>query len=233
MDEFTQMIFSEHGRTFRFVLPRLIDARAIAYNMHQRVIDYFVDIAKGRKINYIVDVGAHIGMFALPYTVMFPDAAILCLEPSSSNYPYLKFNCKDCPQIETRRIVAHNQTAKIRISAPTVLQRSDVSHDANSGLISVYGKSDKYAEIVNADTLDNIVKRKVDWLKIDVEGHELAVLDGAERIISRDRPILQIEVRDENQKMAHRTANGLMDSVIKIGYVMRGAITADIIFVPK
>jgi len=41
--------------------------------------------------------------------------------------------------------------------------------------------------------LDELVEQPVGFMKIDVEGHELAVLRGAERILRADRPVLLIE----------------------------------------
>ena len=233
MDDFTQLICHEYGKTYRWAMPRLVLARTIAYNMQRRVIDYFREVAGDRKINYIVDVGACFGAFAIPYTVTFPKADILCIEPSKENYPFLLFNTKDLPQIETVKLIVHNKKVMASISAPTSLQRKEPDHDIDTGLITVYGRSEKYAEVVQADTLDNIVKRKVDWLKIDVEGSELSVLEGSERIITQDRPILQVEVRDENQIMANKSAARLLLAITKMGYSVRGSITADIIFVPK
>jgi hypothetical protein len=49
---------------------------------------------------------------------------------------------------------------------------------------------------VDATTLDDFFAAKQrfpDFLKIDVEGHELAVLEGAKRILQRHRPAVLVE----------------------------------------
>jgi FkbM family methyltransferase len=225
MDKFAQITFHEHGRDFRVAAPRLVQTRAIAYNMQQKVINYLRHIARNREMNYMVDVGACYGAFALPYLVMFPDADILCLEPAKTNYQFLEFNTKDIDNIEIRKIAANDEKGDLHIAGPTTLQRSEPEYDLDSGLISVYGESNRFSEIVPADTLDNIVTRPVDWLKIDVEGHEIPVLRGAERILREDRPILQIEIREENQLMARQTGAILLMTVVRYDYALSLIIT--------
>ena len=50
-------------------------------------------------------------------------------------------------------------------------------------------------EIVNCQTvtLDGFIQGKIGVIKIDVEGHDLAVLQGARELILRDRPVLLVE----------------------------------------
>lgn len=45
--------------------------------------------------------------------------------------------------------------------------------------------------------LDDEVKERVEFIKIDVDGMELEVLDGCRALISRDRPKIMIEVQQE------------------------------------
>ena len=52
---------------------------------------------------------------------------------------------------------------------------------------------------VESRTLDSFAFDEVDLIKIDVEGHELAVLAGANETISRNRPWLIVEVWDESR----------------------------------
>lgn len=47
--------------------------------------------------------------------------------------------------------------------------------------------------------MDDIVKERVGFVKIDVEGHEREVLDGATRIIETDRPCFLIEIEERHK----------------------------------
>lgn len=64
--------------------------------------------------------------------------------------------------------------------------------------------------------LDALVDEAVNLIKIDVEGRELDVLNGARRIIHQYRPIIFIEVRDENVSYFLRLVAELDYSVIEI-----------------
>lgn len=47
--------------------------------------------------------------------------------------------------------------------------------------------------VVRRATLDQLVNEPVGFIKIDVEGHELSVLKGAQGILIRDKPVIQVE----------------------------------------
>jgi FkbM family methyltransferase len=64
---------------------------------------------------------------------------------------------------------------------------------------------------VETRTLDSFELEKVDLLKIDVEGHEMAVLAGATRTIRRCLPWLIIEALDDQQ-------GRVRDVVLPLGY---------------
>ena len=68
-------------------------------------------------------------------------------------------------------------------------------HRANvASLNSVDGDADKIKVPVAAIDAEGF--SDVRFIKIDVEGHELAVLQGAEETITRDRPIILLEIND-------------------------------------
>ena len=54
---------------------------------------------------------------------------------------------------------------------------------------------------VKVVALDNVVKEKVTFIKLDVEGAELKALQGAEKIILRDKPKLAISVYHKMEDM--------------------------------
>jgi FkbM family methyltransferase len=78
-------------------------------------------------------------------------------------------------------------------------------------------------EVVADEGLD-----RVDLLKIDVEGAELAVLAGAHRTLDRHRPLVLVESDDLHQARYDATAQDVLDAVVAHGYEVfryrRGAL---------
>jgi FkbM family methyltransferase len=70
--------------------------------------------------------------------------------------------------------------------------------------LNLLSKHSNYKEYtVKVDTLDNLItSSNIGFIKIDVEGHELNVLQGCERIIIENRPVFLVECMDEHRKNA-------------------------------
>ena len=86
--------------------------------------------------------------------------------------------------------------------------------------------------MVQADTLDNIADGRVDFLKIDVEGAEALVFAGAKRIMTKDRPVIAIELSTRNIEMAGHTVYDYQDYFKTLGYILVGRYRGDSIMVP-
>ncbi|NPA60305.1 MAG: FkbM family methyltransferase, partial [Epsilonproteobacteria bacterium] len=54
---------------------------------------------------------------------------------------------------------------------------------------TIYGKGTQSVEV---DTIDNILKERVDYIKMDIEGAEQDAIDGAKQSIKKYKPILAI-----------------------------------------
>ena len=61
--------------------------------------------------------------------------------------------------------------------------------------------------------LDDLKLDGVGFIKIDVEGHELNVLEGARNFFATNRPVCLIECRDRNKHQVEEFFTGL-----NIGY---------------
>ncbi|HDY98141.1 MAG TPA: FkbM family methyltransferase [Pseudomonas sabulinigri] len=99
----------------------------------------------------------------------------------------------------------------------------DVSDD-HQGLASLYGENEGQAPIqyVNVTTLDEVTSSlslaPIDLIKIDVEGGELACLQGAERVLRRSRPMLIVEVQKFSARQAGWDVDELFRYLQRFGY---------------
>lgn len=70
--------------------------------------------------------------------------------------------------------------------------------------------------------LDDYDLDRVGFMKIDVEGHELSVLRGAEQTIRRGKPILLMELEDRHHPHAVEEANRFLSALGYRGYFLTG-----------
>lgn len=133
-----------------------------------------------------VDVGAHIGTTSLPYSRLFSD--VIAFEPNPVSHGFFLENIKN------------NQLKNITLFNKGVYNKTTTcmvrKHGENSGCyyIEECGKNEKSIDTVKLDDVE--YKSQVDFIKIDTEGSELYVLEGAAETIARDKPLLQVETNE-------------------------------------
>ena len=222
------------GKMFNIKSPSKVALSGALGHLAPETSHLFMRLAeKVKPIKYVVDVGANLGATTLLFNRAFPDARILAIEPVELNYGYLLHNTQGVSNITPLRMAASDKRSLIKISMPTSEQRPDIHRRfGNSGLYSVFGKDEEHSEMVQADTLDNIVDGKVDFLKIDVEGAEALVLAGAKRIMTEDRPVLVIELRTRNIEMAGNTVYEYQAYFRTLGYILVGRYRGDDVLCP-
>lgn len=136
----------------------------------------------------VVDVGANVGANSVVLALQL-GVEIWAFEPEPENFRRLEGN------------VALNDLQNIRIIQSAVSAVNGVSQirpgpDSNPGLAALSDDSD-YSK-VSLVTLDSVFRmRRVSMLKIDVEGHELGVLEGAKNVLIRDKPLIFVELLTE------------------------------------
>jgi FkbM family methyltransferase len=143
----------------------------------------------------LFDVGANQGAFTRLFARRFPNARIWCFEPAAATRKLLVANLADLP---TAKVMPFGLSAQ-----PGLAQL--YSDAEGSGLASVYprqlddlpGQAPlKAAETIELRTLDEVCAAegidRIDYLKLDIEGHELEALRGAARLMG-DRRIRCIQ----------------------------------------
>ncbi|MEQ8247918.1 MAG: FkbM family methyltransferase [Alphaproteobacteria bacterium] len=106
-----------------------------------------------------------------------------------------------------------NQTGVVEFRVP---RYGKGSYSNQGGTLSAIKVNDDYAALpVNAERLDALGLTDIGFIKIDVEGFETEVLEGAREIIARDRPTLMIEIEEKHTQVPIEDA---LAGVVALGY---------------
>jgi FkbM family methyltransferase len=147
----------------------------------------------------LVDVGANVGVFAYYLSRLAgPSGAVYAFEAQPELGPHLEAVAASFG-LENLRVV--NRGASSR---PGILRMQRTG--AGSGQASFHHEPDSALEAIEVPvtTLDAFFSdtphAPIRLIKCDVEGHELEVFRGAERILRDDGPVLLFECHDEQAR---------------------------------
>ena len=157
---------------------------------HATSSDYIIRNLFNKDLKLIIfDIGANIGQSAEKYAFFYKNATIYSFEPLIKEYEILK--TKDIKNLKPFNIGFSNKKTKENFF---VNQSS-----ATSSLLPLSENAEKVWQInrlknidrliCNFDTLDNFCKemniKNIDFMKIDTQGSEYLVLDGAKELLSK------------------------------------------------
>jgi len=226
--------FGFHGKELQIESP---DAQMLAASIWRFAAPNFfenISVIGLPPVDRIVDIGACIGSYSLLFHEIWPDAEIWAIEPSSRNFDYLVRNTSHIPNIHHLQLAIGEAEYKHTIAIPTLEQKTHMNYgDGNCGIMSLFGESDLFREEVQVCKLDDII----DWcnfIKIDTEGYEYRVIQGASRILDTCRPSILMECEGPNMKMAHIEVDDLFRLLFSHGYVaLNMKIHNDVPLLPK
>ena len=137
----------------------------------------------------LFDVGANVGNYSASLLGSFPRGFIHAFEPHPGNYARL------LEKAVAGNMKCHNMAVGESKGSLTLYDRADHNGSAHASLheavISELHGQKVVAHEVSVETLDEIAEREgvefIDYLKIDTEGNEFAVLKGASRLLREER----------------------------------------------
>ena len=155
------------------------------------------------KIEYFLDIGAHMGFYSI--NLSKKKLKVYAFEPVKSNYEQLESNklLNNFSNLEIYNFALSNENKKIIMWVPDLNKTGGFSiFDERDEEIKKYDK--KSIKKINSiskkgDEIFNIVNKKI-AIKIDVERHELSVLEGMQDLITKNKIILQIELFDKRKE---------------------------------
>ncbi len=142
------------------------------------LVEYHPNALKGSCL----DIGANIGNHTVYFSKFFNK--VLSFEPNPHSFKLLKVNTENYENI----LISNFGLSNSRRSATFFTSKSNIG---GSGL---HGESVDEIQ-VQLETLDelNLNKENISFIKIDIEGHELQVLDGGSNFFKEYSPIVVFE----------------------------------------
>jgi FkbM family methyltransferase len=153
-------------------------------------LELFIKFLKSNHINLneitTLDVGANIGNHSVYFSKYFKE--VISFEPNKKVYDVLKINTEEITNITAFNLGLSdsNRSEKFEYNNENHGGGSVIlTNDPNGAIINV--------DLIKLDDFEFVKSKKIDIIKIDVEGHELSVLVGASNIIKLNFPIILFE----------------------------------------
>jgi FkbM family methyltransferase len=141
---------------------------------------YKLEAAKrrGLKVKCAVDGGAATGNWALELKRIYPEAAVLCVEPRADAQEALRRLARENPGIHVADVLLGPREDQIQFNE---------SRDQSSVLNDSSGKPFGRTTLAKMTTLDRLIEEhKLPWpdlIKLDLQGYELEALRGGGRCL--------------------------------------------------
>lgn len=156
-----------------------------------------------------VDAGANIGYFSL-LMAKWGASKVYSFEPFPETAAKFRANLSLNPSLSAR--IELCDCALSNYCGTTNMTSPDKD---NCGCNRIEGTGD-----IKVSTLDEFCRNKerIDLIKIDVEGTEIALLDGARETLSRLRPVLMVEINQGTLQHYGKNSAELVSMLKSFGY---------------
>lgn len=167
-----------------------------------------------------VDIGANVGTYTVE--LQKNSRKVICIEPLKENIRYLKHLIKKNVKIYNCGVSNKNKSEYIYVpkfnfnfeNALATLNYKNINTFKQIKRVKI--KLKKFDQIVS--NLSAI--KDIDFIKIDVEGHELEVLKGMSKFLKKSKPIFLIEIEKNHNKNFNKVFSFLMKKKYKT-YILK------------
>jgi len=173
--------------------------------------------------NYIVmDIGTNNGAVLMQLSQKAKEGFVYGFEPDPINYAR-------CIKNLSLNKLANVEVNNIALGSEKGQAALVIVDETNLGMNKISIDPSHKSSEVFINTLDNFVAEKglskVDLIKIDTEGFELHVLTGSSEILKNMKPVLFIELDDNNLKVQGQSAKQLVEYLEALKYKIKRADT--------
>jgi FkbM family methyltransferase len=216
-------IAERDGLVYRLDISCLIDHSIYFYSLKEPAWDNLFSILK--KDFVIMDIGANIGFHTLNFARLCNEGHVFAFEPDRISFQMLATNIQQnhFKNVSTFSIALGAHQGKLPF------YKMYVNNPGANRILNQPPSSHFGEEWVDVNTCDQLAEQlhfsKLDLIKIDVEGFELFVLEGASKVIEKYKPILFIELAEANLREHDLTPSALVEHIERLGYTIKDAKT--------
>lgn len=163
-------------------------------------IQPFVLLAMTRRLEnaVLIDAGANVGFYTVVIGSEPAVSEVVAFEPMFKAASAARWNAT--ANLPTKSVVVHELALSDHCGQIDFAVRSPLAGDNGALQDTILDRRDFEVQRVRCERLDDrlqVVGRDV-VIKIDVEGHELSLLRGATRTLSKNRGFLQLEMHESS-----------------------------------
>jgi FkbM family methyltransferase len=161
----------------------------------------------------VLDIGANYGHYAIDMSRICSEGQVLAFEPVPFTHKVLE------------KIVAHFGNGNIILNHAAVSDQMGTIEMTvplldfgapNTGVAYIGDQTTTSSKTVQVKTIaiDELpIKTKIDFIKIDIEGHEPQAFRGMEKLLQKDRPVILIEFSHPCLKRANSSPTEFADYI--------------------
>jgi len=168
----------------------------------------------------VVDIGAHHGFYTILCSKKVGSTGrVVAFEPSPGEQRKLSFNLKlnHCKNVKIEPYALGGQSGKATLFV--IKGRDTAFNSLRPPAVSIPTQEVDVSTIRLDDYLRSLCLDKVDFIKIDAEGAELEILQGARNLLMKESsPVMMIEVSDERTRPWGYSSAAIYDFLARQGY---------------
>lgn len=195
-------------------------AEMLAKNVSKGNSPVYQQPVRSRSFNFVkskgvaLDIGANVGLWSRDLCKHFQ--TVIAIEPVEDFRQCLIQNVPDV-NLQTMAIALGNQETQIDM----IITKHNTGHSHVDTSSIGMGK-------IPMHRLDNLDLPKLDYVKIDCEGYENLILQGAEKKLCKDKPVIVIEDK-RHQDVGHTQTSGAVEMLQYWGAKILDQIKNDVI----
>jgi FkbM family methyltransferase len=175
-----------------------------------------IEMCKSKKVFF--DIGAHVGLYTIPAAMEIGEnGKVYAFEPGEKNYDYL---CRHVNLNKKNNVFTYNYLVGNADSNTVFFEDVNNSNPMNSLVVAKNHRLYKQT-LRQQIKLDSFcIEQNIfpDMLKIDVEGAELFVLQGASKILEKYHPIIFLSIHPKLIELMGYSVSILISYIAKLNY---------------